>query len=179
MESGTNRKRRIAVGQQHAGSRRDARDATLHDALAEVLVTPMRRVENDLPDDSGPGLRQMEIHRRVPGVAQEQQMPIGHAVRVGESMADQHPDGTGVPVVPIGSSQLMTQGMTPAHILVLAIDLPRALEKGVAPQSRRLLTQQEQLTGETDQPIAARRQVPVEPTELVILTVGVVVAMLS
>ena len=78
-------------------------------------------------------------------------------MRIGERLADQHADGARIAVVPVGGRQLMSERMPPADILVLAIDLARALQKGVAAQARRLLAQCQQLPHERRQPAAALR----------------------
>ena len=106
-------------------------------------------------------------------------MTIGSSVRVAKRLADQHTERACIAVVPIGRGHFMTSGMTPAHILVLAIDLTCAFQERFTSQSRRLLTQQEQLSDEAGQPTALARKTPVDPTDFVVLTIRIVVAALS
>src|SRR5262245_28482808 len=103
-------------------------------------------------------------------------MPVRGSMRIREGMADQHAERARILVVPVAGVHLVTERMAPAHVLVLAIDLPRALEEGVAPQAGRVLAQREQLPDECSEPHAMLGEIPVDPADLVVLAVRVVVA---
>src|SRR5262245_43498984 len=105
-------------------------------------------------------------------------MPVRGSMRIREGMADQHAERSRVLVVPVTGIHLVTERMAPAHILVLAIDLARALEEGIASQAGRVFAQREQLSDECSEPDAALGKVPVEPADLIVLAVSVVVASL-
>src|SRR6185369_2873533 len=105
-------------------------------------------------------------------------MPVRGSMRIREGMADQHAERSRVLVVPVAGIHLVTERMAPAHVLVLAIDLARALEKGVTPQARRVFAQREQLSDECSEPDAALGEIPIDPADLVVLAVSVVVASL-
>src|SRR5689334_2879583 len=105
-------------------------------------------------------------------------MPVRGSMRIREGMADQHAERTRVLVVPVACVHLVTERMPPADVLVLAIDLARALEEGVASQARRVFAQREQLSDERSEPDTALGEVPVDPADLIVLAVGVVVALL-
>src|SRR6185436_12173757 len=105
-------------------------------------------------------------------------MPVRGSMRISEGMADQHAERASVLVVPIAGVHLVTERMTPADVLVLAIDLTCALEEGVASQTRRVLAQREQLPDECGEPHASLGEIPVDPADLIVLAVSVVVALL-
>src|SRR5678816_4485773 len=105
-------------------------------------------------------------------------MPVRGSMRIGEGMADQHAERPRVLVVPIAGIHLVTERMAPAHVLVLAIDLPRALEEGIASQTGRVLAQREQLSDECSEPHTVLGEVPIDPADLVVLAVRIVVASL-
>src|SRR5687768_16117250 len=103
-------------------------------------------------------------------------MSVRGSMRIRERVADQDAERARIRVMPVARGHLMAERMTPAHILMLAIDPPRALEEGVALQTGRMLAQREQLPDERGEPYAARGVIPVDPADLVVLAVGVVVA---
>src|SRR5690606_34305560 len=118
--------------------RRD--DAVLSGAetVAEIVGTPARRVEHGLPDHTRGGRGQTEIAGLVAGIAQKQQMSVRCSIRIRESVTDQHTDGSRIRIVPVASRELVTLRMSPADVLVLAIDLARALQEGIAPEPGRI-----------------------------------------
>jgi len=59
---------------------------------------------------------------------------VKRAMRIGKHMTDQHANRLCVPIVPVARRQLMPGRVPPAHILVLAVRVPRTLQEGVAAQ---------------------------------------------
>src|SRR4051794_15180556 len=170
--------RRIAIGEQHTRVSCDDAVFTRSNAIAEIVSSPARRIENDLPHRMGDRRGQLEVDLLGTGIAQKQQMPIRCSMRIGESLADEYADGARLLFVPIGGAELMTERMTPAHILVFAIDLTSTLQESVTTQSGRLPSEYQQLTHERREPAATRTQIPIDPTDFVVLAVRIVVAAL-
>src|SRR5690606_28814833 len=106
-------------------------------------------------------------------------MSVWCSMRIREGMTDEHSDRASVRVVPIIRGQLASTRMPPTDILVLAIDRSRPFQEGVPAQPCGLSTQSQQVPHECGQPSATRRQIPVEPADLIVLTVRIVVAALS
>src|SRR5688500_38477 len=98
-------------------------------------------------------------------------MSVRGSMRIRERVADQHAERARLLVVPVARIHLVAERMAPAHVLVLAIDLARTFQEGVAAQAWRVLAQREQLPDEGGEPDAVLREVPVDPAGLVVLAV--------
>jgi len=97
---------------------------------------------------------------------------------VGRLPVDQHAEGAGRRVFPVRFRQLLAVGAQPGEIFHAAMVDYLAAEKRAASQHRILLPDREHAPDEIEQALPALVQVPVDPGDLVILAVGVVVALL-
>src|SRR5262245_2272234 len=105
-------------------------------------------------------------------------MSVGFAVHVGEGVSDQNDDRARLGIGPIGSRQLAAACMTPTHVFVLAIRLSRALQKRFAPQAERTPSERNERAHEVGEFGVFSGAPPIDPTDFIVLAIGIVVALL-
>ena len=141
-------------------------------ASAPCRTRPARPRRSSAPASGNPRAVSPALHRNS-------RCPFGVPCGSANAWPISTPMRARVRVVPVARVHLVAERMTPAHVLVLAIDLARALQEGVASQARRMLAQREQLPDERGEPdCGASARLPVDPADLVVLAVRIVVAAL-
>src|SRR5512138_1495614 len=103
--------------------RRDDKLISCMNRSTQIVRAPPRSVEHGLPHRTGLRLGKLELDGCAACIAQKQQMAVGCSIRIGERVPDEHADRASLLIVPIRGSELVPGRMTPAHILVLSIDL--------------------------------------------------------
>src|SRR5262249_25526755 len=90
---------------------------------------------------------------------------------------EEDPERAGVPLAPVALAHLAAVGLEPADVLDAGtVDRP-AQEPAPPPEDRVAVAQRDQLGGERQQVLVGR--LPVEPGDLAVLAIGVVVAALG
>ena len=140
-----------------------------------------RRVQEFLPA-TGPVQVGQRVGARARARVQEQQDGVGprrapppEVDLVGRLAVEQHPYGAVLRVAPVLLGHLVAVGADPSHILLvarlgLAAEEVAPAQNGVRPDDR------DELGGEVTERLAPLVDVPVDPADLVVLAVGVVVA---
>src|SRR5205807_1066916 len=140
------------------------------------------RIQNLLPFEIFLA-RKQEWDRLVMRVDQKQKSIVAHrlALRVHEISgvaAHQHPKATRKRRVPFLFAHFVAAGIEPHHVLDFATANAPTLKKFRATKNRMLAPQPNQFPGELEQPILFFVPLPIQPADLVVLTVSVVVALL-
>ena len=92
---------------------------------------------------------------------------------------EEDPQAVGRMRIPIGIGHLPTARFEPGNILDTSAANASALEKPSPHEDRLCLAQPDEVTRKLQQVVLHRSQIPVEPTDFVVLAIGIVVAELS
>src|SRR6266404_519611 len=139
---------------------------------ARRIVSVLRGIELPYPGRAGRRRRQGEGPLRVARIHQQQQMSLKIA-----PLAEPNTQGAHVPIVPLTLLHLGAARIQPRHILDAGARR-RALEEGLAAKLDIPPAHPREQLHEPQQIVIDAAQMPVEPGDLVVLAVGVVVAAL-
>ena len=140
------------------------------------------RVENLRPI-FGVDLRwQFVRNEAVVGVEDDVETIVDHChaqrgARVHSSSVDEHGEGLGVVAMPVVLVHVFAVVLEPGDVLQLAAHSRLTVEPGTATEHRMFPTETNQLLREGEKMLVGL--LPVQPGDLVVLTIGVVVSLLS
>src|SRR5688500_2004755 len=162
---------------------RAARDLVLVADWEGRLVRGVREVGvgDERPSAAAVLLRQLEFHHVLPGIEDDEQRRFLAALADAGGLrapVEQHAEAARVGILPLLLAHLLAGGVDPAHVLDAEVLVEIAVEEARAPQDREAVAQPGQLAHEVDQALGAVVVVPVDPADLVVLAVGIVVAVL-
>src|SRR5436305_2763119 len=157
--------------------------ATRREGLLRLLDTVLRGVEDDHPplapvgaggEAKGEGLV-VAVEEDVEGIVHH---PFAAGVEAGDGVAVQeHAEGLGEAALPVLLRHQLAVGAEPADVAHAFSTDGLAQEPAAAAEDRVLAPEGDEAGGEVDQVLV--RRLPVEPGDLVVLAVGVVVPPLS
>src|SRR5690606_24391270 len=126
--------------------------------------------------------RQAEADHIMVSVEQQQQGVIvaaaAYAAGLGATV-EQHSQALGVGGLPLLLGHRLTRRRQPADLVHIQLLVIFADQEAAPAQDRIVMAQADQIAGEVHQLTLILIQIPVDPAQLVILTVDVVVALLS
>src|SRR6185312_3676845 len=139
-------------------------------------------VDQQLPIAAVRNLRQGELDAVVPGIEDDQQRRIlaalADAARPGAAV-EQHAKAAGVAVLPTLLGHLGPGRIEPGDVADAELLVEIASQETAAAEDRVPVPKLGELFDEGDQRLAALADVPVDPADLVVLAIGVVVAALG
>src|SRR5436190_7387683 len=154
--------------------------------VADVEAAAVGQVRHVRVGDELPALAlrrrgERELHHVLPAVEDDEQRRLLGALADAallRAAVEQHGEAARVRIVPFLRAHLVCRLLLEKKNLDAELLVVDAGEEALLPQDRILLPQAGELLDEADQPLRGLVELPVDPGELVVLAIGVVVALL-